>query len=572
MGDQHLNFEVPNSPQAPRDFSAPILGGGQSLAETAGCDAIDCGNQNSTWRRVHWLTPLLQVWQALVIIVVVALTQSLNNLIMLVRNLRENLPGHPGILLLVIAVPLAILTLLGLYLYFAWRATSWKITAEDVQYRRGIFFKKHRKIPLDRVQSVDVYRPFLARLCGVGELRIESAGGNGSRVQIQFLANNYLDGARREVVARIAGRQSAEPQILGERSKGVAGTELFAEDDYHLDRDEYEVYRVSPGRLIASVLLTSQTVWLLIMALIVAIGAIVLFIMADLTVQGLVAGSIIPTIISIGIIPLMILSYAWSRFNSGFNFSANITHDGIRVTSGLLALKSQTLPPGRIHAIRFIQPLLWRPFGWWQAEVTLAGHGVETSGNQKKQAADNLLLPVGTLEQAKIILEMAIRDLGVSEGAESEKLLRAAFNGKNSEPESAGAFTSCGEKAKILDPLARMRRAFAATDTVLIYRDGWLRRKVTFAPHERAQSVTTSSGPLQRCLGLAGVRLDLVPGTAQMKVPHLDSQVAAQLAKDELAASKVRSQVEPNTQWAERMLQTLRPMTSEVCLANVREG
>ena len=95
---------------------------------------------------------------------------------------------------------------------------------------------------------------------------------------------------------------------------------------------------------------------------------------------------------------------------------------------------------------------------------------------------------------------------------------------------------------------------------MLIYRDGWLRRKVTFAPHERAQSVTTSAGPVQRHLGVAGVRLDLVPGTATMKVKHLDAQVAAQLAKDELAASKVRSRVEPNAQWAERMLQTLRPI------------
>lgn len=557
MGDQYHEVTNENSSGYSEETAATTADRQHSLTVADSVSAPAGRVAESAWRRVHWLTPLLQVWQALVIIVVVVLTQSLNNVIMLIKNLRENVPGHPGILLLVIAVPLAMLTLLIIYLYFAWRATSWIVTATDVQYRRGIFFKKHRKIPLDRVQSVDVYRPLAARIFGLGALRVESAGGQGSRVEIQFLANKYLDQARREVVARIAGRPLPSEHSPQQRGQGLAGTALFAEDDYHLAADEYEVYLVSPGRLIASVLLTSQTVWLLLMALIVAVGAIVLFIMADLTVQGIVAGSIIPTIISIGIIPLMILSYAWSRFNSGFNFSANITHDGIRVTSGLLALKSQTLPPGRIHAIRFLQPLLWRPFGWWQAEVTLAGHGVETSGDQKKQAADNLLLPVGTLEQAKIILDMAIRDLGINEGAESEKLLQTAFNGKNSD--SVGSFISIGKKAKLLDPFARLRRAFAATDTVLIYRDGWLRRKVTFAPHERAQSVTTSAGPLQRHLGLAGVRLDLVPGTATMKVPHLDAQVAAQLASDELAASKVRSKVEPNAQWAERMLQTLRP-------------
>ena len=558
MGDQYQALTNENSSGYSEDNTATADNRQHSLTVADAVSAPAGRAEESTWRRVHWLTPLLQVWQALVIIVVVVLTQSLNNVIMLIKNLRENVPGHPGILLLVIAVPLAMLALLIIYLYFAWRATSWKITATDVQYRRGIFFKKHRKIPLDRVQSVDVYRPLAARIFGLGALRVESAGGQGSRVEIQFLANKYLDRARREVVARIAGRSLTDETSHQTGAEGLVGTDLFAEDDYHLAADEYEVYRVSPGRLIASVLLTSEVVWLLIMSLIVVICVVVLFFMADLTVEGIAVGSIIPTIISIGIIPLMILSYAWSRFNSGFNFSANITHDGIRVTSGLLALKSQTLPPGRIHAIRFLQPLLWRPFGWWQAEVTLAGHGVETSGNQKKQAADNLLLPVGTLEQAKIIIEMAIRDLGINEGAEREKLLQEAFDGTNSD--SVASFTTIAKKAQIMDPFARFRRAFAVTDTVLIYRDGWIRRKVTFAPHERAQSVTTSAGPVQRHLGVAGVRLDLVPGTATMKVKHLDAQVAAQLAKDELAASKVRSRVEPNAQWAERMLQTLRPI------------
>lgn len=521
--------------------------------------ASTAGEETSAWRQVHWLTPLLKVWQALVIILVVALTQSLNNLIALVNYLQGNLAGHPTLLLLLIGVPLAILALLIVYLYFAWRATSWIITATDVQYRRGIFFKKHRKIPLDRVQSVDVYRPLAARIFGLGALRVESAGGQGSRVEIQFLANKYLDRARREVVARIAGRSLADETSRQTGAKGLAGTDLFAEDDYHLAADEYEVYRVSPGRLLASILLCSEVIWLIITGLAAGIGTVVSLLALKVSLSALISGGIISTIISLAVLPLMIISIVWSRFNSRFNFSANITHDGIRVTSGLLALKSQTLPPGRIHAIRFIQPLLWKPFGWWQAEVTLAGHGVETSGNQKKQAADNLLLPVGSLEQAKIILDMAIRDLGIGEGAEREKLLQEAFDGTNSKSEAVGFFTAIAKKARILDPFARFRRAFAVTDTVLIYRDGWLRRKVTFAPHERAQSVTTSAGPVQRHLRVAGVRLDLVPGTATMKVQHLDEQVAAQLAKDELAASKVRSKVEPNAQWAERMLQTLRP-------------
>ncbi|MDU5855146.1 MAG: PH domain-containing protein, partial [Varibaculum cambriense] len=269
MGDQYQALTNENSSGYSEDNTATAANRQHSLTVADAVSAPAGRAEESTWRRVHWLTPLLQVWQALVIIVVVVLTQSLNNVIMLIKNLRENVPGHPGILLLVIAVPLAMLALLIIYLYFAWRATSWKITATDVQYRRGIFFKKHRKIPLDRVQSVDVYRPLAARIFGLGALRVESAGGQGSRVEIQFLANKYLDRARREVVARIAGRSLTDETSHQTGAEGLVGTDLFAEDDYHLAADEYEVYRVSPGRLIASVLLTSEVVWLLIMSLIV---------------------------------------------------------------------------------------------------------------------------------------------------------------------------------------------------------------------------------------------------------------------------------------------------------------
>ena len=87
MGEQYRELTNENSSGfAGNDYSQnesvnlSVSEGGSRVVSTT-------SEETSGWRRVHWLTPLLQVWQALVIILVVALTQSLNNVIALVNYL-----------------------------------------------------------------------------------------------------------------------------------------------------------------------------------------------------------------------------------------------------------------------------------------------------------------------------------------------------------------------------------------------------------------------------------------------------------------------------------------------------
>ena len=41
--------------------------------------------------------------------------------------------------------------------------------------------------------------------------------------------------------------------------------------------------------------------------------------------------------------------------------------------SGLVALTAETIRPGRVQAVRMVEPMLWRPFGWCRLEVDVAG-------------------------------------------------------------------------------------------------------------------------------------------------------------------------------------------------------
>lgn len=76
-------------------------------------------------------------------------------------------------------------------------------------------------------------------------------------------------------------------------------------------------------------------------------------------------------------------------------------------------------PPGRIHALRLTQPLIWRIFDWYRVDITQAGNAVssaseKTEGLQADVASD-VLLPVGSRAEAAQAIAMVVPSLGVND-------------------------------------------------------------------------------------------------------------------------------------------------------------
>ena len=110
---------------------------------------------------------------------------------------------------------------------------------------------------------------------------------------------------------------------------------------------------------------------------------------------------------------LGIVAAYWNSFNKGYNFTAAISPDGIRLRYGLLDTQAQTLPPGRIQALRVSQPPLWRIFGWYRIQVNVAGYGA--AGSNGEGSARTTLLPVGTLPDVLTMLSLVLPDPGTPE-------------------------------------------------------------------------------------------------------------------------------------------------------------
>lgn len=73
-------------------------------------------------------------------------------------------------------VVLGVLLLLFAIFWLSWRFHTFRITGDDVEVRSGVFFRTHRRAPLDRVQGVNLTRPMVARLLGTAKLEVVGAG------------------------------------------------------------------------------------------------------------------------------------------------------------------------------------------------------------------------------------------------------------------------------------------------------------------------------------------------------------------------------------------------------------
>lgn len=133
---------------------------------------------------------------------------------------------------------------------------------------------------------------------------------------------------------------------------------------------------------------------------------------------GVGVGVGVTSIMSFIGIMLSLAAIVWARFDREFGFTAAISPDGVRIRRGLTARRHDD-PPGRIHALRLTQPLIWRIFDWYRVDITQAGNAV-SSANEKTEGlqadvASDVLLPVGSRAEAAQAIAMVVPSLGVND-------------------------------------------------------------------------------------------------------------------------------------------------------------
>ena len=538
--------------------------------------------ENVTWHRVSLVTPVLEGWKIVTGVLAFVTAQNLDELVRAYRFISEHgfsLGGQVGYYLLGLIALIAVWVVLGL---LSWWRRAYAVDADGVYLRSGILSRKLRTARLPRIQSVDVVHPLLGRIFGLGQLTVEVAGGRDSRVVIGFLTTRELQTLRDRILDLAAGQIDLPgPAVAG----GAVGASAVGRDTGGIDDSasavrpedlapegaagsqtapeqravpvqashfqEYPLYSVDGATLLGS-LLRSSSVYVLGLTVIgtLAVGILII-------VDSMTGGEALTIISSYITIVIGTATIVWSQFNSAWNFQAAATPSGIRMRYGLTSDTSRTLPPGRVHGVGIVQPILWRGKDWWKVDVTVAGREDRSQDGQNRQFG-NLLLPVGARDTALRALWLVVPDLGVPD---PDRLLAQALIGRDDDgvgdPQApAGSaergFVRISRRGRLFRPLTWRRAAIALTDTCVIIRHGRWRRRVAVFPYERIQSLRVRQGPLARRRSLASLRLDMVAQEVSASITNLDAADAKALAARISQRALHRARAEQLDRWLAR--------------------
>ncbi|MEO6200729.1 MAG: PH domain-containing protein [Cryobacterium sp.] len=508
------------------------------------------------WHRLHPATPLLRGG----IFVFAALG-------FVIANLRERLidiffgvpmgSGDPideiyrrgavGWALLVVAVILvAIVT--GFYL--SWRMHTFRVNEEIVEVRSGIVFRSNRKARLDRIQGVNIERALVPRLFGAARLEVSGAGQDAN-VQLAYLGSARADELRRDILRLASGaRRAAEPEAAAAAESEAGIGERFAEErvgtepgtsvgDFARDRvSEFlapeldpdaappeSVVRIPPGRLVGSIVLNGFTV-------VLVVGAIALVVSGTVFDSGWLPLTVVPGLIGAA-------GFYFSRLTRSLRFSIAGTPDGVRVGFGLFSTSNETLPPGRIHAIGISQPLLWRPFGWWQVQINKAGR----SSNQGAAGeASTTVLPVGTMADVARVLELILPGYNTEE---QRTLIERGMRSKGGDD----GYVNAPRRAAWLRPFSWRRTGYTVSVGAAVLRRGVIARELVLVPLARVQSVGVDQGPIQRRLRLASARLHTVSGPVRASLSVVDAAEAVRLFESIAAGAVTHAISDTSHRW-----------------------
>ena len=449
----------PVAPDAPE--VAPVVPGVRVVKQT---------------ERPHPLTPFIRGWIVLVAVAVTWLQQ---------------LPRGEGLGVGRLATVLPIVGLVVLLAatagFLSWYFTRFVIDDEELRLETGAVFKSSKRVPFERLQSVDILQPLAARIFGLAELRIEVGAGD-STLRLRYLTRAKAAQLREYLLARAHGRQSRldDPDLA---LPAGAFTDLSAADR--------PLVRVSPSRIVLSFL--ASTEWL---------------VTAGFTIAVLVATAVLDAPYALpGLIPLVIgaVSVIGRRVFAMFNFTLAESARGLRVTRGLTNLTSQSVPVDRIQGVRTSQPLLWRPFGWYRVDVDIVGYA-SASGENNDNAATSVLLPVATVDEVQLALDRVLPGFALEGIA-----LRAA-------PRSA----------RWVRWFDWWTLRYGWNKRALVTEHGWLNHVRDVLPHAKTQSVRIEQGPLQRRLRLASVHFDTPRGPVNVVAQQIDVVAARELALSQL--------------------------------------
>lgn len=465
-------------------------------------------------RRTHPLTPLVTGWKIIVGVIAVITAQNLASLLQ-DFTVQRALIGL-GILAVVLVVAIGASAL-------SWWAMSYAVDDEGVTRRSGLLSRTRQFAPRERIESVSVERPLLARLLGLAKVRIEVAGGGDSYLDIAYIRGADAELLRRRILEVAAGdpataeaAPAAEPAAgEDEGTSGAAG----APGDLRDRAREILHDGVTDGELIAEIPTTRLVHSLLrdssfLLGVLGTVLGVVLAVGVAIWQDGLSLAILVPLLPALIAVP----RYVFGRIEAGWGFVSRLTPAGLRMRRGLANTRTDNIASGRIQRLALRRPLLWRGPRWTSVEVTVAGIDDEDSEGARS------VLPVGTPEELALTLGHLAPPLGAGGQAAGPQVV-----GDDLALIEQLLTTRARDLPGLRAPHPLQWYARRTVVTVLlpgavVRRSGLLAHRLEIVPRDRVQELALADGPLSRALGTLDLSVSVAGRTVELEaLPRADA-------------------------------------------------
>ena len=394
---------------------------------------------------------------------------------------------------------LALLVAGAVYGAASWLRTKYWIEADELRVDTGVVSRQSRRIRVDRLQGIDISQPFVARIFGLAELKMDVAGGGSREGSLAFLRLREAQELRSALLSRRDAVRAGEAGEPGGPDDAGPAAVAPSPDRVLLSLD--------PTMLVVSLLLSAEFGAFLVSTLVFA----ALFVFLGQFVGGLAAA-----------VPLLggLAVTLFRKLSAYYRFTVAETSAGLQVRRGLFELDAQTIAVSRVQGVVVTEPLLWRRLGWAKVDVALAGYA-RGDGDGKPSAST--VMPVAPRATAMWLARRLLEEAG-------------------SPDPDAVALTRPPQRARWVAPVRRRFLLSGLGEHLVVSRVGMLSRRTHVVPYARVQSLQVHQGPWQRRFGLGDVHVDSPPGPVRVRLRHRDAGEARRLLdRANEAARRARS-------------------------------
>lgn len=293
---------------------------------------------------------------------------------------------------------------------------SYRLTEKQIIIQSGVFNRKNRSIPIERVQNVQIEQNLLARLATIAKVKIETAGSTGTEGVLEYVSLNEAhrirqvirsfqrDGIGESAEATTSEElkreaQAFQPDVEGDGGRPVKDRPDAAERSREPSdakatqspTETSELFRMSLARVLLSGMFRFSLVYIAVVFSVfqfVEPDTLLNYVMASRSQVQSFFDTIYDSPFLAALVTIVFASFfGWLtgiliNLTRYYNFHLWLDGDKLRKRHGLFTVTEGTIPLEKVQALIIRTNPLMEAFGWYALEAQTVGLDVNEQGHR----------------------------------------------------------------------------------------------------------------------------------------------------------------------------------------------